>query len=400
MSKPKPLGSIEFIALIGVLFASVAFSIDAMLPALPQIAAELTPQSPNSAQLIITTFVIGMGAGTLIAGPLSDSFGRKPIILAGAVLYVAGAMMAWWSNSLEWILIGRALQGFGAAGPRVTAIAVVRDLYEGREMAKIVSFAMLIFTIFPAVAPLMGFVIIEAFGWRSIFLAFVVFSVFSVGWLFIRQPETLPQSKRRPLQATELWGAIIEVLSNKIVVLSITAQSLIYGVLFGTIASIQPTFDIAFDLADSFPYWFGTIAMISAIPTVLNAFLVVRVGMRRLIKLAVTAQVGISCIAALSFTALDLSTNAMFWIYFTWCVSLFSMLGFTIGNLNALALQPMGHLAGMTTSAMGAISTLAGGAIGAPIGLLFNGTPMLVSWGILGVVVLAWVSLQFFPKDS
>ena len=399
-SSVKRLSPLEFIALTGMLFASVAFSIDAMLPALPDIAKELTPSSPNSAQLIISSFVVGMGIGTLFAGPLSDSFGRKPVILFGGVLYVSGAALAWWAHSLELILLGRVLQGLGAAGPRVVSLAVVRDLFEGREMARIVSLAMLIFTLFPAVAPLIGLVIIEAFGWRAIFLSFMVFAIISIGWLMIRQPETLPRPDRRKLNAPKLWSAMIEVLSNRLVVISIAVQSLIFAMLFATIATIQPTFDITFGMAKVFPYWFGAIAVVSAIPSILNAVLVVRLGMRRMISSAIIAQLVISTVVAISLITLDMSLNVLFWVYLVWNVSLFAMLGFTIGNLNALALQPMGHIAGMAASVMGSISTLVGGALGAPLGLLFDGTPVPMAWGVLVLVTIAWVIFRKVPAES
>ncbi|MCE8441935.1 MFS transporter, partial [Rhodovulum sulfidophilum] len=151
-----------------LLFATVAFSIDAMLPALPEIGAELTPDNLNKAQFVVTSFMLGMGAGTLIMGPLSDCFGRKPVILGTAAAYMLGAAIAGLGQSLEWLLIGRVIQGFGAAGVRVVALAVVRDLYSGRDMAKIVSFVMTIFTILPALAPSVGAVVMAGFGWRGI----------------------------------------------------------------------------------------------------------------------------------------------------------------------------------------------------------------------------------------
>ena len=167
----------EFIALIAMLFATIAFSIDAMLPALPEIAQELTPADPNKAQLIVTSFVLGMGLGTLFAGPLSDSFGRRNVILAGAVLYCAASAVAMIAPSLETVLAARVVQGLGAAGPRVVSLALVRDLYKGREMARIMSFAMMIFMVAPAAAPLLGQQIISLAGWHAIFIAFILFAV-------------------------------------------------------------------------------------------------------------------------------------------------------------------------------------------------------------------------------
>lgn len=186
----------EFIALIAMLFAIIAFSIDAMLPALPRIGAELSPEAPNRAQLIVIAFVLGMGAATLFAGPMSDALGRKPMIIGGTALYILGAALAWAAPSLEWLLLARVLQGVGAAGPRVVGMAIVRDLYGGREMARILSFVMMVFMLVPAIAPLVGSWIIAAAGWRAMFGAFVIFAGIATLWLALRLPESLPPAAR------------------------------------------------------------------------------------------------------------------------------------------------------------------------------------------------------------
>ena len=139
MATTKPLSQGEFVALIAALFATIALSIDAMLPALPEIAASLSPDAPNRAQLVITSFVFGMGLGTLFAGPLADAFGRKPVIMAGSLLFVCAAVACYFAETLEVLLIARVVQGFGAAAPRTVSMALMRDLYKGREMAKIMS---------------------------------------------------------------------------------------------------------------------------------------------------------------------------------------------------------------------------------------------------------------------
>ena len=186
--RAKPLPLVEFSALMAMMFATIAFSIDAMLPGLPAIAAELTPDSPNNVQMIVTSFVIGMGLATFFVGPLSDALGRRVVLLTGSALYIAAAIAAWRAETLEFLLAARVVQGIGAAGPRVVAMAIVRDLYAGRQMARILSFVMMTFTIVPAVSPLIGAWIIQFAGWRAIFLAFVIFALVSGTWLALRQP--------------------------------------------------------------------------------------------------------------------------------------------------------------------------------------------------------------------
>jgi DHA1 family bicyclomycin/chloramphenicol resistance-like MFS transporter len=383
-SKPA-LGQTEFIALIAMLFATIAFSIDAMLPALPRIAAELTPDAPNRAQLILTSFVMGMGLGTLFAGPLSDSFGRRPVILAGAGLYCIGALVAYIAPTLETMLAARVLQGIGAAGPRIVSIALVRDVHSGRQMARVVSFAMMIFTLVPAVAPLLGSGIIAAFGWRAIFLAFIVFSALTIVWLMLRQPETLPPSARRPFRASPLWAALREVLSHRMIRLSIVAQTLAYACLFGTLSSTQPVFDVTFGRAESFPLYFALIALVAGSASLLNANLVVHIGMRRLVTVTFAVQAVASAVVA-GVTAMGLLPVIFaFPVYLVWTTGVFFMAGMTLGNLNAMGLEPVGHIAGMAASVIGAISTIASVVLAVPVGLLFDGTPvpMMVSVAVL-----------------
>ncbi|WP_071675191.1 multidrug effflux MFS transporter [Nioella nitratireducens] len=390
----------EFIALMGMMFATIAFSIDSMLPALPQIAGALTPDAPNLAQLVLTSFVVGMGVGTLFTGPLSDAFGRRTIIFGGATLYVTGALLAYLAPSLELILAARVLQGLGAAGPRIASMAMVRDLYSGRQMARIVSFAMLVFMIFPAIAPLIGAGIIHLFGWRAIFLAFVLFSAISIGWLGLRQSETLPAARRRPMQVASLWAGLKEVLRHPQVFLSTITQILIFGVLFGTISSVQQVFDLTYGRGQGFPLWFAGIAVCSALPPLVNASLVVRLGMRPLIRTALLAQLAVSATAGVIFLSLGSDAPAMFWVFLIWTAGQFAATGFTIGNLNALALEPMGHLAGMTASVMGAVATLGGAVLGAIIGQFYNGTPVPLVLSVLVCAAIGFAIATRLPREG
>ncbi|MBN2630889.1 MAG: multidrug effflux MFS transporter [Rhodobacteraceae bacterium] len=390
--QPQAPGQVEFIALIAMLFATIAFSIDSMLPALPEIAAELTPDFPNKAQLILTSFVFGMGLGTLFAGPLSDSFGRKTVIVAGAVLYCIGALIAYVAPSLETMLAARVIQGLGAAGPRVVALALVRDVHSGPKMARIVSFAMMIFTLVPAAAPLMGSVIIAGFGWRSIFLAFLGFSAVSMLWLTLRQPETLAPKDRRPFRAAPLWAALVEVVSHANIRRSIAAQTLGFAALFGTLSSTQQLFDQTYGRGDSFPLYFALIALIAGSSSFLNASLVMRLGMRRLIRTAFAAQTVLSAGFALAFALSIWPEGTAFYAYLIWTIGVFFMAGMTMGNLNAMALEPVGHIAGMAASVIGALSTVLSVMFAVPVGLAYNGTPLPLMISVIAFAALAlWV---------
>lgn len=371
----------EFIAMLALIFASIAFSIDSMLPALPQIARELTPDDVNRAQLVLTAFVAGLGGGLFIAGPLSDAFGRKRIIVIGFAIYAVGAVAAVFAPSLEMLLAARVLQGIGAAGPRIVSLALVRDLYQGREMARITSFVMMIFILVPAVAPSLGAVIIHFAGWRGVFGAFVVLALVGSTWLSLRQVETLPPARRRPLRLKTLISGAREVLGHPQVRLVAVVMTLGFGQMFALLSSAQQLFSETYGKGESFPLWFAGMALLSGTGTMLNARYVMRLGMRRIVTAAYAMQVVVSGVMLVLLTTGLLPPGLAFPAFFLWAVSVFFMAGVTFGNLNAMALQHMGHLAGMAASVVAAVSTLGAVLIAAPVGQLYDGTvlPMVVA---------------------
>jgi DHA1 family bicyclomycin/chloramphenicol resistance-like MFS transporter len=383
----------EFIALIAMLFAIIAFSIDAMLPALPRIGAELSPDDVNRAQLIVIAFVGGMGAATLIAGPMSDAWGRKRLILGGIALYGLGAAMAWAAPTLEMLLLARVIQGIGAAGPRIVGMAIVRDVYGGREMARILSFIMLVFMLMPAMAPLLGSWIIAAAGWRAMFGAFVAFALLAGLWLAMRLPESLPMAARRPLRLRVLLAGVSEVLRHPIVRLSIMAQAMGYVLLFTTISLIQPVFDQVFGRGDQFPLWFAAMAVVTGSASVLNAALVMRLGMRRLASAAFGSQIILSATITTCWL-LGLRGEAMFAVYLIWQCTVLFQSALTVGNLNAIAMEPMAHMAGTAASVTGAVATITGALIAAPITQAFNATPLPMTLGVGGAAFVAWALLR------
>jgi len=373
---------VEFIALIAMMFATIAFSIDAMLPAFPDIGAELSPQSPNRAQLILTSFILGMGLGTFVTGPLSDAFGRKPVIIIGAICYIGSSAAAYFSTSLDAILFFRMLQGISAAAPRVVSLAIVRDLYSGREMAQVISLAMMVFTVFPAFAPLIGVGLIAISGWRSIFLAFIVFAMVSTIWMWIRQPETLRLADRRPFEIRLLLHAVREMFAHPTVRLSIFVQSICLGILFSMLASVQPIYDITFNKAESFPYWFGAVAIIAGSGSLINAAIVINIGMRRIVTWSLLCQIILSAIVILVSISESGQNSAHFPLFLFWQIYVFFMAGTTMGNLNSIAMEPMGHIAGMAASIISGIGTVMAALIAVPVGLLFDGSTLPLSIGI------------------
>ena len=395
MTPTKPLSQGEFVALIAALFATIAISIDAMLPALPEIAATLSPDAPNRAQLVVTSFVFGMGFGTLFAGPLSDAFGRKPVIMLSAGIYVVAAIACYVAPTLETLLIARLVMGIGAAGPRTVSIAMVRDLFAGREMARIMSFVMMVFTLIPAVAPLMGQGIIALAGWKAIFLVYVAFAAIVMTWMSLRQPETLAVAARRPLTAALLLGAVRELFSHRIVMVSLVAQTLTLASLFATLSSMQGIFEVRFDRASSFPLWFGFIALISVAGSVINARVVVRVGMRRILNATYAAVLGLSVVLLAMIWGDVMPEVLAFPAHLLWSIALFAMMGLSMGNLNALAMEPVGHIAGLASSVISAIATVGSVILAVPVGQAFDGTVVPLMAGVAVFIGLSLVAMQF-----
>jgi MFS transporter, DHA1 family, multidrug resistance protein len=377
----RRLGLPEFTAMLAMLFATIAFSIDAMLPALPQIAGELSPGNINRAQLILTAFILGMGIGTLFAGPISDAVGRKPAIFGGFVLYVVGAVLAHQAQSLELLLAARVLQGLGASGPRIVGLAMVRDLYEGREMARVSSFVMMVFMVVPAVAPSIGAAIIHVWDWRAVFLAFILFAVGGALWVGLRQPETLHPARRRPLSADNIIAAAREILTDRQVLIYTGVMTLGFGQMFGLLSSIQQLFSATYGRGPEFPLWFALIAAFSALSAIVNARFVMKIGMRGMCIRAYALQIVFSVVALALVKTGAVTGNTAFAVFFIWATSVFFLSGFTYGNLNALALQRKGHIAGMAASIITAVATVGSVIIAAPLGQAFDGTPVPVMAG-------------------
>ena len=386
------ISTAEFVAIMAMLVATVAISIDGMLPALSIIADELTPLRPNNAQMILSFFVAGMAAGTLIVGPLSDSFGRKPTIYYGASLYIFTSAVCVLSPSLEVILISRFLQGVGASAPRVVAQALVRDFYKGREMARISSFIMIIFALVPALAPLLGSFVMLAFNWRFIFLMFIAFVAVSTMWMTFRIDESVTKEKRIEFNLKQVGLAFKEVLSNQMILTSIITLVFAYGILFIGIFLIQPVFEQVFDRASTFPYWFATIALLAASSSYVNAQLVRKLGMRMLTSIAFRAQV---CFSALVFFVYWLGYfegQFGFFCFLFWMFSIFFQAGLTMGNLTALAMEPVGHIAGTAASLVSAIATIGSVLLAAIVGQFFDGTPAAMIAGVALFATLGAIS--------
>ncbi|MBW7921387.1 MAG: multidrug effflux MFS transporter [Rubellimicrobium sp.] len=380
---------VEFIGLLALMMAVTAFGIDAMLPALPQIGGALVPDDPIRAQLVITSFIFGMGVGTFVTGPLSDFLGRKPVIAVGLVLYAAGALVSWAAPSMTTLLAGRLLMGLGASGPRVTVMAIVRDRFHGAEMARIMSLVAVVFMVVPAIAPSTGALIMHGAGWRGIFLFYALFATLALSWFYLRMPETLATAARRPVRLAMMRDALREMARLPVIRLSIAIQLMVFGMMFAMLSSIQGIFETAYDQGTNFPLWFMVIAGASAASGLLNSHIVMRIGILRIVRSTFAVQVVLT-VGMLAVLALPLPRQVEFVFWMIWASSVFMQTSLTVGNVNALAMEPVGHIAGLASSLIAAFATIGSVVLAVPIGLASDGTPLAMA---LGVLVLAGLSL-------
>ena len=372
----------EFIILVSIMFGMIAFGTDTMLPAFPHIAKDLELSNVNKAQLIISSFILGTGLGQLISGPISDTFGRKPIITIGLVIFISACVVAYYADSLEMMLVARFIQGLGISAPRTVTLALIRDLYSGRKMAQVMSLAMAIFVLVPALAPSIGQIIFINFGWRSIYMAFIAFALIGLLWLNLRQPETLPFEKRKRLRPKEFVSAFKIVITNQAVIKYTLTLALSFGALFGYLNSAQQIFVDTLGAGLSFPLYFSIISVLAAPASFLNAALVMKYGMRLLATIGFALQIIFAILTIIIVNQGFLPKEWLLIIFICWSVIAFFLKGLYIGNLNALAMEPMGAIAGMASAIIGASATMLGILIAIPIGLAFNGTatPVLIGY--------------------
>ncbi|MFT3989653.1 multidrug effflux MFS transporter [Aestuariivirga sp.] len=388
--------NLQFIIIVALLTAMVAMSIDTMLPALGIIAHELGAAHENDRQLVITLFFAGMTLGTLVSGPVSDSTGRKPAIIGSLCFYLVGAAMCAFSGSFTMLLVGRFIQGFGAAGPRIVAIAMVRDGYKGAAMAQVMSFVMSVFMLVPIIAPSVGQLVLFAGSWRLIFLGFIGMASIAGLLLYFRQPETLKREYRQPFALATIAQAAVAVVTNPVALGYTLAGGCIFGGFIAYVGTSQQIFAEQYNQGDWFALWFGAFALALALAMMLNARLVVRYGMRKLSKWALRAEIILSAI----FFVLSLiyhghppliTLGVYLFCNFFCC-------GILFGNYNAIAMEPMGRIAGMASAISGALSTLLALVSGSLIGRLYDGTVMSLVGGYLGLGILAFLCTEWAER--
>lgn len=380
-----PLAFAEFVPLIAALMALGSLGIDSMLPALPAIGASLGVVSENERQLIVTAFLIGMGLGQLIHGPLADRYGRRPVMLGALAVYFASNVAASLAGSFELMLAARVIGGISVAATRVVTIALVRDCFTGRAMARVMSLAFIVFMIMPVLAPTFGQTILLFGKWRLIFGMTALGTAIVTLWFGLRMPETLHPDDKRPLAPARLARGFMQTLGDRWSLGYTLASAALLGALYGYINSIQQIMFDTFHRPGLLVIVFAITAATMALTNFVNSRLVMRLGTRVISHSALLTQIALSGIH-LVIAATGHETLAIFVVLQALTMGCF---GLATSNFSAMAMENMGHIAGTASSVQGFIGITIGAVIGAMVGQAFAGTTVPLYIGFFGAGLVA-----------
>ncbi len=388
---PHPgLGFAGFVTIVAALMAVNALGVDSMLPALPAMADTLGIAHANQRQWIISAYLLGFGAATLFYGPLADRYGRKPIVVLPLLGYAAASVAAIFAGDFTSIIVIRVLQGVGAAAARVVAASIIRDCYSGRTMAKVMSLAFIVFLIVPILAPSVGQLVLLVAPWQWIFLVLAGFAIILAAVCAWKLPETLHPEDRRPIAMRPILEAFRLVVTTRQSIGYTLATTLVFGALFGFITSVQQIFTDIFREPNLFPIAFAAISASMAVASFINSRIVERLGTRRVSH---SALIGFTLVAGvhLAVAAAGMETILTFAGFQMLTMFCFALAG---SNFGAMAMAPMGHIAGTASSVQSFISTVGGALAGAAIGQSFDGTtvPMTGGFFLLGFIALLIVA--------
>jgi DHA1 family bicyclomycin/chloramphenicol resistance-like MFS transporter len=398
---PKQQSQTEFIVLMAALMSIVALSIDAILPALEAIGISIGTTKSIDNQLLITMIFLGLGFGQLIFGPLSDSIGRKPVIYVGFLIFVLASILCVFATSVEMMVVGRVLQGIGLSAPRTISIAMVRDSFSGDYMAKIMSYIVSIFILVPVIAPALGKLMLDTFGWRSIFNGQLIFGALVMIWLWKRQPETLNPDNKIKLSKALFINGLKEFMKFKTSIAYTLISGLITGSFMVYLSASQEIFQNQYGLVEEFPYLFAALAISVGFATFLNGTYVIKYGMYALVKAFMIAFTVIPVVYLFFFFG---QPNPKAYILLTFFGLQFFSIGFLFGNLRSLAMQPVGHIAGIGAAINGFVSTIMAVPIATYIGSFIKTTasPLFVGFLICGScsLLILWVLRRITKKET
>lgn len=392
MQEPTKKVSLEFVALMAFLMSIVALAIDALLPALSVIGRELNTTVESDNQLMIIMIFMGLGCGQLVFGPLSDSFGRKPIVYIGFFIFLIASFICIYANTLFVMILGRILQGVGLSAPRTISISIIRDSYKGDYMAKIMSFVTVVFILVPIIAPALGKLILNIYSWQAIFYAQLIFAAIIGIWFWKRQEETLKPEFKAKFTSHLFIDGLKELIKFKETIAFTFISGFITGSFLVYLSASQQIFETQYGLGDQFPYIFAGLAITVGSATFLNGTLVMKFGMRKLAFYSLIAF----CIIATSYVIIFWSqSNPSIVVLLGFLGLQFFALGFLFGNLRSIAMEPIGHIAGIGAALTGFISTLLAVPISTYIGKFVISTVHPVFFGF---AICGFISLLIFSK--
>tara|TARA_B110000046_G_scaffold185432_1_gene227019 strand:- start:7426 stop:8631 length:1206 start_codon:yes stop_codon:yes gene_type:complete len=395
----KKKSELEFIIVMASLMSLVALSIDALLPAISDISKTIHIVNPKNNQLFITMIFLGLGFGQLISGPLSDSFGRKPVIYVGFIIFALASLVCVFATSLEMMIVGRVLQGIGLSAPRTISIAMVRDRFSGNHMAKVMSFIVVIFILVPVVAPAIGKLMLDLYGWKSIFYSQLIFGFFTMIWVWKRQPETLKIAHRKKFKFSLFIEGTKEFLKHKNAVIFTFFSGFITGSFMVYLSASQVIFEQQYNLKEEFPFIFAGLAIGVGFATFLNGTLVVKLGMFKLVSIFTTVFTIIPIVYILLYAG---ENNPSIYVLITFFWLQFFALGFLFGNTRALAMEPIGHIAGVGAAINGFVSTIMAVPIATFIGGFVDKTalPLFIGFFVCGLLSLALIQYLNISKKK
>jgi DHA1 family bicyclomycin/chloramphenicol resistance-like MFS transporter len=388
-SKPSPF---EFIALMASLMSIVALAIDALLPALDYIGSSIGITQAVDNQLLITMIFLGLGLGPLFFGPISDSLGRKPVVFMGFGVFIIASLICVFSESLEMMVAGRILQGIGLSAPRTISIAMVRDTYSGDYMARIMSFITSVFLLVPVIAPAMGKFVLDHYNWQAIFYIQLIFSVLVSFWFWKRQPETLLIEKRIKFSSTIFVDGLKELSKSKRTIGFTMISGFVTGSFMVYLSTAQQIFQTQYNMKEQFPYIFAGLSIAIGSATFLNATLVLKYGMEKMVTAALISFFSVSLLYIVLFLE---SANPAIGVLLAFFGLQFFAIGFLFGNLRALAMEPIGHIAGIGAAITGFLSTMMAVPISTFIGKFVSATALPLFIGFLISSTMALLILVY-----
>jgi len=402
MPTRKALGETELLWMMAMLMALNAFGIDAILPALDPLAADLQVTG-NDRQFVIGVYLLTAGIGSLVPGALADRFGRRPILLGSVAVYIVLSVLSALAPSYDALIAVRAAQGFFAAGIVALPPAIIRDRVGGDKMARMMSLIFVIFLMVPAVAPSIGEAILQFGNWRAIFAVMAGLGVAMGLWVYLRLPESLAPENRQPIHLATIGANMGRALALPSVAGYVIGSALVFGALFGFINSSQQLITHTFGAGEIFPIIFGICAGSMALASWSNSRIVERFGARRVSHTAMFAFIIVSaCQVIFAF-----QPEEHLWVFVPLMATNMALLGFIGSNFGAIAMNPFFAIAGAASSAHGFVRMTMAALLGGAIGYAYDGTarPLalaLLASGLTCLVLVLWSEKGklFGPSDA